>query len=112
VTTQTVEAVYKNGKLQFKKPIVLAEGEAVRVTITPLDEEDPLPTSSASLAAAARMGRPTMISTFTEIRIHDLRGARNTTISRISPSSISRRWSSCKTSASRTSLRAMRISKK
>jgi predicted DNA-binding antitoxin AbrB/MazE fold protein len=41
--TQTVEAVYKNGRLKFKKPIVLAEGTPVRVTITPLNEEaDPL----------------------------------------------------------------------
>ena len=39
--TQTVEAVYTNGQLKFKTPIVLAEGTPVRVTITPLDEEDP-----------------------------------------------------------------------
>ncbi len=39
--TQTVDAVYKNGRLKFKKPIALAEGASVRVTITPLNEEDP-----------------------------------------------------------------------
>jgi predicted DNA-binding antitoxin AbrB/MazE fold protein len=39
--TQTVEAVYKNGQLQLSKPIALAEGTAVRVTITPLVEQDP-----------------------------------------------------------------------
>ena len=39
--TQTVDAVFKNGKLKFKKPIVLAEGTPVRVTITPVDEDDP-----------------------------------------------------------------------
>jgi predicted DNA-binding antitoxin AbrB/MazE fold protein len=39
--TQTVEAVFTDGQLRFKKPIVLAEGTPVRVTITPLDEEDP-----------------------------------------------------------------------
>ena len=41
--TLTVEATFENGQLKFKEPIPLAEGTAVRVTITPLDEEyDPL----------------------------------------------------------------------
>lgn len=39
--TLTVEAVYENGQLKFKKPISLVEGTPVRVTITPLAEEDP-----------------------------------------------------------------------
>ncbi len=39
----TVDAVYKNGQLKLKKPIVLADGTAVRVTITPAKQkEDPL----------------------------------------------------------------------
>jgi predicted DNA-binding antitoxin AbrB/MazE fold protein len=41
--TITVEATYENGQLKFKRPLVLADGTPVRVTITPLDEvEDPL----------------------------------------------------------------------
>ena len=41
--TITVEAVYENGQLKLKKPVVLAEGTAVRVTISPMDEDyDPL----------------------------------------------------------------------
>jgi predicted DNA-binding antitoxin AbrB/MazE fold protein len=41
--TLTVEATFENGQLKFKQPVVLAEGTAVRVTITPLDEDyDPL----------------------------------------------------------------------
>jgi len=31
--TLTVEAVYKNGQLNLKEPLALAEGTAVRVTI-------------------------------------------------------------------------------
>ena len=38
--TITVEAVYQNGQLQFKEPVILAEGTPVRVTITPVDEDD------------------------------------------------------------------------
>jgi len=39
----TVEAIYENGQLKFREPVVLAEGTPVRVTITPMDEEyDPL----------------------------------------------------------------------
>jgi predicted DNA-binding antitoxin AbrB/MazE fold protein len=37
----TVEAVYKNGQLKLKEPLTLAEGTAVRVTITPAREDDP-----------------------------------------------------------------------
>ena len=41
--TLTVEAVYENGQLKFKEPLALADGTAVRVTITPVDEAaDPL----------------------------------------------------------------------
>jgi predicted DNA-binding antitoxin AbrB/MazE fold protein len=41
--TITVEAVYENGILKPKEPVVLTEGTAVRLTITPLDEDyDPL----------------------------------------------------------------------
>lgn len=41
--TITVEAVYESGQLRFKEPVVLAEGTAVRVTISPVDEDyDPL----------------------------------------------------------------------
>ncbi len=38
--TITVEAVYRNGRLEFKKPIPLAEGTPVRVQITPVGEDD------------------------------------------------------------------------
>ena len=52
--TQTVEAVYQDGQLKFKEPVVLAEGTAVRVTITPIDEdEDPL----AGLIGICKTGR-------------------------------------------------------
>ena len=37
----TVEAVYTKGHLKFKQPVDLAEGTPVRVTITPLNEDDP-----------------------------------------------------------------------
>ena len=37
----TVEATYENGQLNFKEPLSLAEGTPVRVTIAPLDEDDP-----------------------------------------------------------------------
>lgn len=41
--TITVEAIYRNGQLEFNKPVVLAEGTPVRVEITPVDEDyDPL----------------------------------------------------------------------
>ena len=41
--TVTVDAVYKNGQLRFKKPLALAEGTPVRVTITPIEADyDPL----------------------------------------------------------------------
>ena len=41
--TITAEAVYRNGQLQFKEPVHLAEGTLVRVAITPVDEDyDPL----------------------------------------------------------------------
>ena len=41
--TLTLEAIYENGQLKFKEPVLLAEGTTVRVTITPVDEEyDPL----------------------------------------------------------------------
>lgn len=36
----TVEAVIKNGQLKFKKPILLAEGTPVHVTITPVSTAD------------------------------------------------------------------------
>ena len=39
----TVEATVENGQLKLSEPVVLAEGTAVRVTITPVDDgEDPL----------------------------------------------------------------------
>jgi predicted DNA-binding antitoxin AbrB/MazE fold protein len=39
----TVDAIYENGQLKFKEPLLLAEGSPVRVTIASLDEEgDPL----------------------------------------------------------------------
>jgi predicted DNA-binding antitoxin AbrB/MazE fold protein len=37
--TITVEATYENGQLKFKEPVALAEGTAVRVTITPMDDD-------------------------------------------------------------------------
>jgi predicted DNA-binding antitoxin AbrB/MazE fold protein len=43
IMTITVEAVFKNGTFRFKKPVRLADGTVVRVTITPVDEDyDPL----------------------------------------------------------------------
>jgi predicted DNA-binding antitoxin AbrB/MazE fold protein len=39
--TQTVEAVYKDGQLKLKEPVILADDTPVRVTITPLEEKDP-----------------------------------------------------------------------
>ncbi len=39
--TLTVEAVYRDGQLRLKKPVALAEGTPVRVTIRPLEESDP-----------------------------------------------------------------------
>jgi hypothetical protein len=38
--TITVDAMFQNGQLQFNEPVRLAEGTAVRVTITPVDEDD------------------------------------------------------------------------
>jgi predicted DNA-binding antitoxin AbrB/MazE fold protein len=40
--TITVAAVYENGVLKPKEPVVLVEGAQVRVTITPIREADPL----------------------------------------------------------------------
>jgi hypothetical protein len=41
--TITVQATFTNGQLQFKEPVVLADGALVQVTITPIDENyDPL----------------------------------------------------------------------
>jgi predicted DNA-binding antitoxin AbrB/MazE fold protein len=41
--TITVDATFENGQLNFKEPVVLADGTAVRVTITPVDgDRDPL----------------------------------------------------------------------
>lgn len=37
--TLTVEATYEKGQLRFREPLVLAEGTAVRVTITPVDDD-------------------------------------------------------------------------
>ena len=37
--TITVDAVYRNGRLEFKEPVVLADGTPVRVAITPVDKE-------------------------------------------------------------------------
>jgi predicted DNA-binding antitoxin AbrB/MazE fold protein len=38
--TITVEAVFQDGVLKPKGPVVLAEGAEVRLTITPLDDRD------------------------------------------------------------------------
>ena len=38
----TVDATFENGQLKLKEPVVLADGTPVRVTITPIDEDDPL----------------------------------------------------------------------
>jgi predicted DNA-binding antitoxin AbrB/MazE fold protein len=38
--TITVDAVVHNGQLQFTEPVRLTEGTAVRVTITPVDQDD------------------------------------------------------------------------
>ncbi|HUT88188.1 MAG TPA: antitoxin family protein [Thermoguttaceae bacterium] len=39
----TVEAIYENGVLKPSRPLTLAEGAEVRLTISPLDEDyDPL----------------------------------------------------------------------
>ncbi len=40
--TITVEATYERGQLRLREPLVLAEGTPVRVTITPIEEDDPL----------------------------------------------------------------------
>jgi predicted DNA-binding antitoxin AbrB/MazE fold protein len=41
--TITVNAVYRNGQFEFKEPVPLADGTAVRVAITPVGEDyDPL----------------------------------------------------------------------
>src|SRR5260370_9166743 len=39
--TITLEATYEKGQLKFKKPLALAEGTTVRVTIASLNEDDP-----------------------------------------------------------------------
>jgi predicted DNA-binding antitoxin AbrB/MazE fold protein len=49
----TVDATFENGQLKFKEPVVLAEGTPVRVTITPLDADDPL----AGVVGACNTGR-------------------------------------------------------
>jgi predicted DNA-binding antitoxin AbrB/MazE fold protein len=38
--TITVEATYENGVLKPKQPLALAEGRGVRLTISPLEEDD------------------------------------------------------------------------
>jgi predicted DNA-binding antitoxin AbrB/MazE fold protein len=41
--TITLEATVENGQLKLKEPLILAEGTAVRVVVTPVDEGyDPL----------------------------------------------------------------------
>jgi predicted DNA-binding antitoxin AbrB/MazE fold protein len=41
--TITVDAICRNGQLEFKGPVQLADGTAVRVVITPVDDDyDPL----------------------------------------------------------------------
>jgi predicted DNA-binding antitoxin AbrB/MazE fold protein len=48
--TITVDAVFRNGQLEFKEPVQLAEGTPVRVEITPVrveitpvdEDDDPL----------------------------------------------------------------------
>ncbi|MGD9855391.1 MAG: antitoxin family protein [Planctomycetaceae bacterium] len=41
--TITAEATVENGQLKLKEPVALPQGTAVRVTITPVDEDyDPL----------------------------------------------------------------------
>jgi predicted DNA-binding antitoxin AbrB/MazE fold protein len=37
--TITAEAVFQNGQLRLTKPVQLPEGTAVRLTITPLNDE-------------------------------------------------------------------------
>ena len=37
--TITVEATFENGQLKLKEPVALAEGTPVRLSITPLAEE-------------------------------------------------------------------------
>lgn len=39
--TLTIEATYQNGVLKPNKRLKIAEGTAVRVTITPLETKDP-----------------------------------------------------------------------
>jgi predicted DNA-binding antitoxin AbrB/MazE fold protein len=57
IVTLTVEAVYENGQLKFKEPVRLAEGTAVRVTITPISEgDDPLAGFIGSLATGRTDG--------------------------------------------------------
>jgi predicted DNA-binding antitoxin AbrB/MazE fold protein len=50
--TLTVEAVLENGQLKLKTPLALPEGTAVRLTVTPLDE-DRKPSRDAPENAAA-----------------------------------------------------------
>lgn len=40
VMTLTIEAVYKNGVLEPKQPLMLTEGAEVRLTVTPVHEDD------------------------------------------------------------------------
>ena len=52
--TVTIEATVEDGCLKLKEPVVLAEGTAVRVTITPIeDDSGPL----AGLVGICRTGR-------------------------------------------------------
>jgi predicted DNA-binding antitoxin AbrB/MazE fold protein len=38
--TWNIDAVYKGGVLEPKQPLVLAEGTEVRLSVTPIDDED------------------------------------------------------------------------
>lgn len=51
--TLTIEATYKNGVLKPKKRLKIPDGARVRVTITPLAEEDPF----ADLIGICHSGR-------------------------------------------------------
>ena len=52
--TLTVEAIYENGVLKPKQPLVLDEGTEVRLTVTPVAEDhDPL----AGVIGVCKTGR-------------------------------------------------------
>jgi predicted DNA-binding antitoxin AbrB/MazE fold protein len=38
----TIKATYRNGVLQPKEPLTLAEGTEVELTLLPLEDDDPL----------------------------------------------------------------------